>query len=98
MVTRNLNRIIDINFYPVETARRSNLRHRPIGIGVQVLCPFPPLRPPERARERSCILGSRMSTLPLVRKVVCTGATERVQEEQWKLGKLKVDLRGNCRD
>lgn len=33
---RNLNRIIDINFYPVETARRSNFRHRPIGIGVQV--------------------------------------------------------------
>ena len=32
----NLNRIIDINFYPVETAKRSNLRHRPIGIGVQV--------------------------------------------------------------
>lgn len=37
MVTRNLNRIIDINYYPVETARRSNTRHRPIGIGVQGL-------------------------------------------------------------
>eukprot|EP00884_Botryococcus_braunii_P001969 jgi/Botrbrau1/11773/Bobra.0195s0098.1 len=37
VVTRNLNRIIDINYYPVETARRSNLRHRPIGIGVQGL-------------------------------------------------------------
>lgn len=35
-ITRNLNRIIDINHYPVETARRSNMRHRPIGIGVQV--------------------------------------------------------------
>ena len=34
-VTRNLNRIIDINYYPVETAKRSNFRHRPIGIGVQ---------------------------------------------------------------
>lgn len=37
MVTRNLNRIIDINYYPVETAERSNMRHRPIGIGVQGL-------------------------------------------------------------
>ncbi len=37
LVTRNLNRIIDVNYYPVETARRSNLRHRPIGIGVQGL-------------------------------------------------------------
>jgi len=34
-VTRNLNRIIDVNYYPVETARRSNMRHRPIGMGVQ---------------------------------------------------------------
>lgn len=36
-VTRNLNRVIDRNFYPVEEARRSNMRHRPIGIGVQGL-------------------------------------------------------------
>lgn len=36
-VTLNLNRVIDVNFYPVEKARRSNLRHRPIGIGVQGL-------------------------------------------------------------
>ncbi|XP_039044940.1 ribonucleoside-diphosphate reductase large subunit-like [Hibiscus syriacus] len=37
IVTRNLNKIIDVNYYPVETAKRSNLRHRPIGIGVQGL-------------------------------------------------------------
>lgn len=37
IVTFNLNKIIDVNYYPVETARRSNLRHRPIGIGVQGL-------------------------------------------------------------
>ncbi len=37
VVTRNLNRIIDINYYPVEQARNSNMRHRPIGIGVQGL-------------------------------------------------------------
>lgn len=36
-VTVNLNKIIDVNFYPVEKARRSNTRHRPIGIGVQGL-------------------------------------------------------------
>jgi ribonucleoside-diphosphate reductase alpha chain len=35
--TLNLNRIIDENFYPVEEAKNSNLRHRPIGIGVQGL-------------------------------------------------------------
>jgi len=37
VVTRNLNRIIDINYYPTEKAKRSNERHRPIGIGVQGL-------------------------------------------------------------
>ncbi|KAH8818731.1 ribonucleotide reductase alpha subunit [Flagelloscypha sp. PMI_526] len=37
IVANNLNRIIDINYYPVATARRSNMRHRPIGIGVQGL-------------------------------------------------------------
>ena len=37
VVARNLNKIIDINYYPVEEARRSNLRHRPIGLGVQGL-------------------------------------------------------------
>jgi len=37
IVTRNLNKVIDVNFYPVEEARRSNMRHRPIGIGVQGL-------------------------------------------------------------
>ena len=36
-VTRNLNKVIDINYYPVETARNSNMRHRPIGLGVQGL-------------------------------------------------------------
>ena len=34
---KNLDRIITINFYPVESTRRSNLRHRPIGLGVQGL-------------------------------------------------------------
>jgi len=37
VVTSNLNRIIDVNFYPTEKTRLSNLLHRPIGIGVQGL-------------------------------------------------------------
>lgn len=36
-IVRNLDRVIDINFYPTPETRRSNLRHRPIGIGVQGL-------------------------------------------------------------
>lgn len=37
VATKNLNKVIDINYYPVEEARNSNMRHRPIGIGVQGL-------------------------------------------------------------
>jgi ribonucleoside-diphosphate reductase alpha chain len=37
VVTNNLNKVIDINFYPTEKTKRSNLRHRPIGLGVQGL-------------------------------------------------------------
>ncbi|KAI8073902.1 ribonucleotide reductase [Gongronella butleri] len=37
VVTRNLNKVIDVNHYPVEEARRSNMRHRPVGLGVQGL-------------------------------------------------------------
>lgn len=36
-LTLNLNKIIDIEYYPVETAKRSNFKHRPIGIGIQGL-------------------------------------------------------------
>lgn len=37
VATKNLNRVIDVNYYPVEEARNSNMRHRPIGLGVQGL-------------------------------------------------------------
>ena len=37
VATRNLNKVIDVNYYPVAEARNSNMKHRPIGIGVQGL-------------------------------------------------------------
>ncbi|GAB9474251.1 Ribonucleoside-diphosphate reductase, alpha subunit [Globisporangium polare] len=37
IVTRNLNRVIDVNYYPIPEAERSNMRHRPVGVGVQGL-------------------------------------------------------------
>ncbi|KAI5723371.1 hypothetical protein M8J76_005145 [Diaphorina citri] len=43
IVTKNLNKIIDVNFYPVEEARNSNMRHRPIGLAdlfIQMRLPF----------------------------------------------------------
>jgi ribonucleotide reductase alpha subunit len=37
VITNNLNRVIDVNYYPTEKTKRSNMKHRPIGIGVQGL-------------------------------------------------------------
>ena len=37
VITNNLNKVIDVNYYPVPEAERSNLRHRPIGLGIQGL-------------------------------------------------------------
>jgi ribonucleoside-diphosphate reductase alpha chain len=52
VATKNLNRVIDINYYPVEEARRSNMRHRPIGLGVQGLADaFIMLRMPFESEE-----------------------------------------------
>ena len=52
VITRNLNKVIDINYYPVEEAKRSNFRHRPIGIGVQGLADvFMKMRMPFDSQE-----------------------------------------------
>ncbi|KAJ1670658.1 ribonucleotide-diphosphate reductase subunit rnr1, partial [Spiromyces aspiralis] len=52
VITRNLNKIINVNYYPIEEARRSNMRHRPIGIGVQGLADtFIKMRMPFESEE-----------------------------------------------
>ena len=55
ILTRNLNKVIDLNFYPTKECRKSNLSHRPIGIGIQGLADvFAILRTPwtsEKARK-----------------------------------------------
>ena len=52
VITRNLNKVIDVNYYPVKEARKSNMRHRPIGMGVQGLADtFCKLRMPFESPE-----------------------------------------------
>lgn len=51
-ITKNLNRVIDRNYYPVAEARNSNMRHRPVGLGVQGLADtFIKLRMPFTSEE-----------------------------------------------
>ena len=60
ILTRNLNRVIDRNYYPIEEAKNSNMKHRPIGIGVQGLADVfailgVPFESQEAKRLNSCI-------------------------------------------
>lgn len=64
VVTRNLNKIIDRNYYPVIEAENSNLRHRPIGIGVQGLADvFILLRMPFESAEARALNRDIFETL-----------------------------------
>ena len=56
VVTRNLNKVIDVNYYPIKEAKTSNMRHRPIGIGVQGLADtFAMLRMPFDSDEAKAL-------------------------------------------
>ena len=64
VVAFNLNRIIDVNYYPTPEARRSNMRHRPIGLGVQGLADlFMSLRA-EPQDERAPSAGAKSLCIP----------------------------------
>ncbi|KAF5303542.1 hypothetical protein FQR65_LT08143 [Abscondita terminalis] len=56
VVAKNLNKIIDVNYYPIPEARNSNMRHRPIGIGIQGLADaFILLRLPFESEEAALL-------------------------------------------
>lgn len=66
LVTRNLNKIIDVNYYPIPEAEKSNKRHRPIGLGVQGLADtFQLMRLPftsPAARDLNKVYGNENET------------------------------------
>jgi len=97
--TINLNKIIDKNFYPIESTRRSNMRHRPIGIGVQGLADlFIRLRLPFASPEAKdlnskifeTIYYSAMKTSCDLAKV--DGAYSSMQNSPLSQGKFQFDL------
>lgn len=78
-VTRNLNKVIDRNFYPVEEARNSNMRHRPIGLGVQGLADaFIMLRMPFTSDEAKKLNQEIFETLYFA---AVSASMEMAQEE-----------------
>lgn len=77
--TRNLNKIIDLNYYPVEEARRSNMRHRPIGLGVQGLADaFILLRMPFESEEAQKLNKDIFETIYFA---AMTSSMEQAKEE-----------------
>lgn len=99
VVTRNLNKIIDRNYYPVPEAERSNLRHRPIGLGVQGLADvFMLLRMPFESEEARQLNKEIFETLYFA---ACSASMELAQKEgpyetfagsPASQGKLQFDL------
>ncbi|MGA1773708.1 MAG: ribonucleoside-diphosphate reductase subunit alpha, partial [Flavobacteriaceae bacterium] len=78
-VTRNLNKVIDRNYYPVKEAENSNMRHRPVGLGVQGLADtFIMLRMPFTSDEARTLNQEIFETLYFA---AVTASMEMAQEE-----------------
>lgn len=78
-VTRNLNKVIDRNYYPVKEAENSNMRHRPVGLGVQGLADaFIMMRLPFTSDEAKKLNQEIFETLYFA---ACTASMEMAKEE-----------------
>ncbi len=78
-VTKNLNRIIDRNYYPVAEARNSNMRHRPVGLGVQGLADtFIKLRMPFTSEEAKALNKDIFETIYYAS--LCASKDEAIQD------------------
>jgi len=101
VVTRNLNAVIDVNHYPVPSAQRSNMRHRPVGLGVQGLADvFCRLKLPfesEAARQlnrdifEAVYFGAVSQSIDLARE---SGPYSSYQGSPASQGQLQFDLWG----
>ena len=100
-VTKNLNRIIDRNYYPVPEARNSNMRHRPVGLGVQGLADaFIKLRLPFTSEEARTLNKDIFETIYFASLVASKdeasvdGAYESYEGSPISQGKFQFNLWG----
>ncbi len=101
VVTKNLNKIIDLNYYPIPEAQTSNMRHRPIGIGVQGLADvFAMLRMPFDSDEakglnkdifETIYFGAMSASVELAK---AEGTYQTYQGSPLSQGKFQFDLWG----
>jgi len=98
-VALNLNKVIDVNFYPTKETKKSNLRHRPIGIGIQGLAdtfallglPFDSQEAKELNKEifASIYHGSLRASIEASKK---DGSYDTYKDSPISQGKLQFDL------
>jgi ribonucleoside-diphosphate reductase subunit M1 len=99
VMVRNLNKVIDINYYPVPEARKSNMRHRPIGLGVQGLAdtfcklrlPFESLEAKQLNKDifETMYFGAMEASVELAEKF---GAYESFSGSPTSKGQFQFDL------
>merc|ERR1712139_410160 len=101
VATKNLNKVIDRNYYPVEEARRSNMKHRPIGLGVQGLADaFLKMRYPFESENAKRLNEDIFETIYFAAceascdLAACEGPYETYQGSPASKGQLQFDLWG----
>jgi len=101
VVTKNLNKVIDRNFYPVEEALRSNMRHRPVGLGVQGLADaFLMMKLPFESEAAKRLNEDIFETIYFAaceascELAAVEGAYETYEDSPASKGKLQFDLWG----
>jgi len=99
LVTRNLNRTIDVNWYPIPQARNSNMKHRPIGIGVQGLADcFQMLNMPYESPEASVLNKNIFETIyyaaldESIEMAKVDGPYQSFAGSPFSQGKTQIDL------
>lgn len=101
IMTRNLNKVIDVNYYPVKEAETSNMRHRPVAIGVQGLADvFMLMRYPFESEEAQLLNKQIFETIYYAavdescELAKLNGAYESYEGSPASEGKLQFDLWG----
>ena len=99
LMTRNLNKTIDVNWYPIPQARTSNMKHRPIGIGVQGLADvFQMLKMPYESKKAETLNKNIFETIyyaaldESVQMAIEDGPYQSFKGSPFSQGKTQIEL------
>ena len=91
-IVKNLNNVIDLNFYPVEETKRSNLKHRPVGIGVQGLADvYAQFKYPFDSEEAKQL---NREIFAVIYYTACQMSMELARERNERMVEFKTQIKG----